>query len=269
MSIDLIAGERHVRVRSFNRASVEAAVQGVAPRIVTDLVVVFGGWGAGDGGAAMPAQGGQDTGTTQLIGKLRALKSSAGSQMVVRAWHGQLRATVSEAEDFVRSQFHPIGKLILCGYSAGGFNAMALSRALHTTGYFNVNTREFLAYYHPSTNTARHVVGIARVDLLVTIDAAQGPMSSMNSRAVAPSVRRNVNVFQLNPSGTDSGTGSDVAIAPRSHGGPNTAMDESATRVENHDWTARYAASPRAGHGTIDNDAIETVVSAVRAELGG
>ncbi|APR78679.1 Hypothetical protein A7982_04026 [Minicystis rosea] len=267
MSIDLIVGERRQSSRVFNSASVSAAVESIAPRSVTDLVVVYGGWGASEGGQPL-GTGGESTGTTQLVDRLKAIRSTQGHHVLVRAWQGSLRTGLAgAAEDFVRSAFHPLGKLIITGYSVGGFNAMALAQSLFYAGYYNVNRRTWQQYYSPSADRTREVVGIARVDLLVTIDAAQGYMSDANSRRVAPSVRKNINIFQTNPSGRDFGTG--VALAPRSHGGPNTAMDEAATLVENRDWTSRYAGAPNEGHGSIDNDAIEATVAAVRAELGG
>lgn len=245
MSIDLIVGERHTPSRTWNRASVEAAMEGLDRRTPVDLLIVLGGWGQSEGG---------DNGADKLVKKLEAVRSASGNTVLLRAWRGQLRATVSEADDFVRSHFHPLGKLVLCGHGVGGFNAMSLAGGLETTGYYNVNKRSFTSYYHASMNTENDVMGIARVDLLVTIDAAQGPTTS--SRTIAPSVRKNVNVYQNVPS------------RPLSHGAPNTALDDSATRVENHDWTSRYAAAPRDGHGRIDEDSVDFVVAAVRDELG-
>ena len=266
MSMDLIVGERRTSSRVFNSASVAAAVEGIAPRSVTDLIVVYGGWGGSEGGQPLDA-GGESTGTTQLVNRLKAIRSGTGHHVVVRAWQGMLRTGLAGAgEDFVRSAFHPLGKLIITGYSVGGFNAMSLAQSLFYAGYYNVNRRTWQQYYSPSADRSRDVVGIARVDLLVTVAAAQGYMSDANSRRVAPSVRKNINIYQTHASGRDFGTG--VALVPRSHGGPNTAMDESATLVENRDWSARYANAPNDGHGTIDNDAIESVVAAVRSELG-
>ncbi|MFT3772889.1 MAG: hypothetical protein QM820_46480 [Minicystis sp.] len=267
MSIDLIVGERRTSSRAFNRAAVEAAVAGIAPRAITDLVLVYGGWGGpSDGGRPLPA-GGEETGTTQLVKQIEALRSTTGHHILVRAWQGSLRTGQAGAgEELVRSSFHPLGKLIVCGYSVGGFNAMSLARDLFYAGYYDVNKRSWLQYYSPSTNRGGDVVGLARVDLLVTIDAAQGYASDANDRHVMPSVRRNLNIFQTNPSGRDFGTG--TAVAPRLHGGPNQAVDPTATLVENHDWTARYASDPTKGHGNIDNDALDVVVSAVRDELG-
>ncbi|MBV9492096.1 MAG: hypothetical protein JO069_20565 [Verrucomicrobia bacterium] len=75
----------------------------------------------------------------------------------------------------------------------------------------------------------------ARVDLLVTVDAAIGNLSESLDRSVSPCVRTNLNYYQTERKNVE-----------KSRGGPNKATDPEKTIVWNHDLTDREPPDPDA-----------------------
>jgi hypothetical protein len=98
-------------------------------------------------------------------------------------------------------------------------------------------------------------LGKVRVDLLITVDAAFGPLSNTSMatmmRVVSSCVRRNVNYYQTTQTGI------------RSCGGPNTAYDPQKTDVENRDLTAV------ANHAKIDKYTLDLSLEAMEEALTG
>jgi hypothetical protein len=255
MTIDVITALTD-RMTRFPVQSTREAI-GAYPVPIDDLIVIFGGWGQADGGA--PLQRTPVTGTTQLWERLEELPATPLHRIRIGAWNGSLRdaAGVDNAFRFIRQHFHPLGRLIVCGYSAGGFDAMRLvSHISMASRFYEVRSRTFVREIYRMPPPGAEIFGFVRVDLLVTVDAAQGPLSGVTFRRVFPSARRNLNYYQ--------GTGSSIG----SHGGPNVAMDPKATDVVNLEMSGRYAANPAAGHGQIDNDTIDYIVEAVQVVLG-
>lgn len=276
MSIDLIDSSLSSRTIDFHRARVRAAVGHLSPSPIVHLVLLFGGWGnlrAGDPLAAAPG-----TGTASLLDRVQALRVPTG-RVIARAWSGVLTGDdrgVDAAFDLVARSFHPLGKLIVYGYSAGGVSALRFATRLGIDfPYYNVIARRFdrnpsnvTITYSPYEMAPRYtrspaIFGYARIDRLITVDIAAGPASGGLARYVDPSVRYNTNIYQTWPSGVGPGS----ARFPGSHGGPAAAVDPSATRVTNDDWSGRYRAQPDAAHGSIDGDSNTQVLTWIRQEL--
>lgn len=257
MSIDLIENSLSLRTIAYQRARVEVAVGGRAPSPIVDLVIIFGGWGIQHSGE--PLAPGAASGSATLVERVQALRVPGARQLVVSAWQGETGGApqaVEEASSVVFRRFHPLGKFIVYGYSAGGFNALQLSYRFGLTyPYYNVDARTFERYPPPLGTAGPHpVAGFVRIDRLITVDAASGPMSGWAQRRVWPSVRRNLNIYQTHPS------------TIRSHGGPTEAVDTTATRVDNEDWTSRY--EDQSAHGRIDEDSNDRALAAIQEELG-
>jgi len=255
MTIDVISSLTDRMTRRPTRSTREAIGAYRVP--IDDIIVIFGGWGDVNGGA--PLQRKPVTGTTQLWERLEALSPTPLHRMHIGAWNGSLRDStgVDNAFRFIRQHFHPLGRLIVCGYSTGGFDAMRLTSHISMANrFYEVRSNTFVREIYRMPQPGAEVFGFVRVDLMVTVDAASGPTSGISFRRVFPSVRRNLNYYQS--------TGSSVG----SHGGASVAMDANATDVVNLDMSRRYAANPAAGHGQIDNDTIDYVVEAVEIVLG-
>ncbi len=104
----------------------------------------------------------------------------------------------------------PNGILILYGYSWGGQLLM-----------------EFLKYFNKDAIS---------IDLLITIDAAKGPVSFAVNNDVTPNVKQNLNIYQTKPSSIFS------------HGSPNEGSD-----VKNVNLTGeKDAKNEKVEHSNID-----------------
>lgn len=176
---------------------------------------------------------------------------------------------VEGAFNFINSVFDPRGKLIISGHSMGGAAAQRLCRKIDSDGPFfdlrngglSKEPRSSGASYEfrkplfpfpsgtPDVPPPAAVPGPpgqrpmdkfsapanprARVDLLVTVDAAIGNFSASLDRSIPQCVRTNLNYYQTTRKGTEE-----------SFGGPNRAIDPLKTIVWNHDLTNRMLASP-------------------------
>ncbi|XXT23704.1 hypothetical protein WME94_19385 [Sorangium sp. So ce429] len=272
MSIDLLIDESSRRQRSFNRAGVEDALRGIVIPSVRHLVVVFGGWGQSQGGERLRPSAGPPTDTTSLVQRIEQLRPLSGGRVIVRAYQGAMSEDGTADREMIgimRSEFHPLGKLVVYGYSAGGMMAMRLAYRLGMSfPYYSTHMGAFLGPLSRGRHVAgrtRVVWGYTRIDLMVTIDAATGPSSGMISRRVWPSVRNNLNIYQ-----TEGGTGGESSgsrFGVGSHGAPNSAFDGAVTRVDNRDWTERYRDDPGRGHASIDGDSADAALEAIQEEL--
>lgn len=258
MSMDLLRDSTSRRHIAFQRAEVEAAVRGRVASPVTDIIIVFGGWGSAQAGQPLPAGGASDT--QRLIARLQELRAATGRTVLLRSYQGSLTEDnpgEREAVRLITQQFHPLGKLIFYGYSAGGFSVLRLCyRFGMMFQFYDVGSRQIMPY-PPYQNGRREgdVYGFVRVDRLITIDAAAGPMSGLVRRRAWPSVRRCLNIYQTERSPVWS------------HGGPVEAFDPSVTEVVNHDWTSRFSAAPAEGHGQIDRESFDLAFETIRSEL--
>ena len=275
MTIDLVKHRDSRRQRTFNAAAVKQAIGGKMPDKITDIVAVFGGWGQSDAGQPFDDPH-ATTGTGKLLKRIREVAETSPNKVIVKAFQGALGAEGPRGEqavfDLVREHLHPAGKLILYGYSAGGFSAMRVCYRLGMSyPYFVIQwrtgaPRRALMPYPPFTRKGttpdNTVIGFVRVDCLLLVDAAAGPLSSYGlmgktQRRAWPSVRHCINYYQQHASRIGS------------HGGTATAFDPSVTTVTNHDLTARYDNNPEKGHGRMDEDTLEEMVAHITAALLG
>jgi hypothetical protein len=127
--------------------------------------------------------------------------------------------TLRKSLAFVTGNLDPHGKLIVYGNSAGGDTALNLCRGLGSYWtFFDVGGS--LTAQDPDVSMS--VCGRLVVDLLVTVDAAKGPLSAFVDRSVPVSVRRNVNDFQTTA----------LANEEFSYGAANVAVNTTPTTVE-------------------------------------
>ena len=154
-------------------------------------------------------------------------------------------AAVNNAYDFIKANYTAGEKLVIYGYSYGGDPAIELAEKLKADGII--------------------------VDLLVTVDATDGPLRNTTvSSEIPDNVTTNINLYQTDNDGSSSsshftgssseksGSGSSGSSNgssnsdsgssdfPGSHGNSNTAKDPSKTKVINKDLS-----SPNVNHGNI------------------
>jgi hypothetical protein len=252
---------------------------------VSDLIVIFGGWGQKTGGQPLPHRcirdehknhggflpggpafpGHADSDTSELVQKVEEITTTAPVLYPTRivAIQGTVgNVAVHEAYNFVRAHFHPFGRLVIYGYSIGGFNALSLchkiqsempafdlrswrpTQGLAVEGGVAGMLPQRLCGPRPPTH------GAVRVDLVITVDAALGPLSGVAPRHVAPCVRRNLNFYQTTPQ-----------ARIRSCGGPNIALDPQRTNVENNDH------SLVANHASLDKYTQSVSLEAIEEAL--
>ena len=255
MSVDVI--DKNQSLQSYPvGGGTRAALRGRTRTPITDIVVIFGGWGGvSDAGKPLQTNVNPPTGTSQLVQRVRRIQNTPLHRIQVVAYHGSLRDSlgINRAFNFIRSNFDPLGRLIIYGYSAGGFDALRLSSHIWLARrYYELSSESFRR-----SRRDGHTVGFVRIDLLITVDAAVGPISSIAFRRVQPCVRKNLNFYQRFSSGV-----------VRSHGEPNRAVDKRATLIDNRDLSSRYRNTPDSAHGLIDNDTLDDVIQAIRGTFG-
>ena len=217
------------------------------PGPITDVIIIFGGWGGLSN--AEPIVAGPGSGTSELYRSLRDLPTPpGGNRREFLALTGSLKSSsgVNQGVAFLRRHFHPNGKVVIYGYSAGGTDALSLCRRINSEMRFYGFTSRRLVSVKQS---GAEVFGDVRVDLLITVDAASGPGSGGIDRSVPACVEHNLNFYQSTPSG----------IASR--GWPNVPNSPTATRVDNTEITST-------SHADIDEDTNDRVLDAIRGVLG-
>ena len=183
------------------------------PRTVTNLLVFFGGY---DSELNMSA--GNPLTQTDRHGKERT--SFSAFQDLQRAYFSwpsmakgidpDLRYTdynraVVEGERFIHSHFHPLGRLVIYGFSAGGFLALKLcERIWNYRRWYNFSTGNIGGglTFTPAPNDPQY--GRVNVDLLVTVDPCMEDSRDPIRPTRAPGVRRHENFRQNQPRSTRS-----------------------------------------------------------------
>lgn len=191
MSVDLPSG---------SRGAVNATV-------IRDVFVIIGGYGIENFSSrtkplpATPAY----SGSGDLLKRVQSneVQVPLGHQKAVIGLKGTLiDSDVDDAFDFIQSNFHPLGKLIVYGHSMGGAAALELCRKMDaeapfyseysglTTDRISVesNAKAFGPHYFlpgAAQGGANPLNMPARLDLLVTVDAARGPTSGSLDRTIA------------------------------------------------------------------------------------
>jgi len=130
---------------------------------------------------------------------------------------------------------NPNGRVIIYGYSYGGVLANHLAKRLDTK---NIS-----------------------VDLLVTVDAANGQGSDKVDRTISKNVKKNINYYEKNKSN------SKFKRPVGSHGGSNKGVREG--QVENHDYSNETFNGEGIDHYNIDNATVNDVLKNVGDILKG
>jgi hypothetical protein len=218
---------------------------------INDIIIIFGGWGNVAGGDPLAA--GPGSSTSRLLLDVMALPPNLRTRKVL-ALEGSIRSGgVDQALSFIRANFHPSGSLIIYGYSAGGTDALALTRQIESTmSWYSYSSGRLLDVFGMEDRMSSDAMGAVRVDLLITVDAATGPLTVGLDRTVPPCVRVNLNFFQTTPSRI------------MSHGGANVAVDPGATTVRN---VAKSGAGVT--HGNMGELTNSEALEAIRKVLGG
>jgi pimeloyl-ACP methyl ester carboxylesterase len=250
--------------------------------VIRDVFVIIGGYGAEDCSQrtdplpATPAY----SGTGDLLERVQGnkIKLPFGHQKKVIGLKGTIiDSDIDDAFDFIQSNFHPLGKLIVYGHSMGGAAALELCRKIDAEAPFyseysglttdRVSVERTPKAWGPHFFLPDPAMGglnplnmPVRVDLLVTVDAARGPRSGSLDRSIAKCVRTNLNYYQTIPYGFE-----------KSFGGPSAAQDRDQTIVWNHDLTNRKIPDPDPSeaahvptHITIDEQTNNTVMLAMQ-----
>lgn len=127
-----------------------------------------------------------DNGDQGSFDELTAIPDRNGYPRINKGWYGSIvmQRGINAASDFMNQckEYVPgESKLIIYGYSAGGYNALTLCRLFDE---YNRSSGDFL--------TPKNFV----VDLLITIDAAARALTSRIDRTVGDCVKRNVNHYE-------------------------------------------------------------------------
>jgi RHS repeat-associated protein len=198
-----------------------------------DIIVAFTGGPTGGGKTVAP----KDAGTTgKIVQEAERFAKANGiefsSRVITPGWTSN--SSVSNALGFIKDNYTKGEKVILYGYSYGGDFAVELAKELKKEGI--------------------------TVDLLVTVDASDGPLGNTTVDTKIPdNVLVNENFYQTDDSGASSssqkssdnpssdGTSGGTSDSLGSNGGPNKAADSKKTQVNNYNLT-----SPKITHGNID-----------------
>jgi dienelactone hydrolase len=109
--------------------------------VIRDVFVILGGYGIEDASQRtdpLPATAAY-SGTGDLLKRVQGIEIQVpfGHQKKVIGLKGTLiDSDIDDAFDFVRSNFHPLGKLIVYGHSMGGAAALELCRKIDDEASF-------------------------------------------------------------------------------------------------------------------------------------
>jgi RHS repeat-associated protein len=176
-----------------------------------EVVVLFGG---------ADLSGNGNTGIAKDIRENIKDKLNGGTAILVNSNYTKPIEVVLETAKEVVKSYEPGKPVIIYGYSKGGEYATMLADQL-------------------SLNNIA-------VDLLITVDAADGPFSIFINRTISENVKKNINYYQRSPSRI------------LSRGDENKAKNPSKTNVENINLTGKKFEDSEGNttsirHATIDN----------------
>jgi len=204
-----------------------------------DVFVALTGGATGGGKIIKPENAGT-TGQIFLAAQERANQMGVEFSGATIASGFTSGSSVENAIDFIKSNYTQGEKLIIYGYSNGGDYAVELAGAL---GEIGIN-----------------------VDLLITVDASDGPTNATVDRTIPANVGVNYNILQTNDSGASSGSqssgsrgsNSGSSNSPGSSGGRNKAANPKTTKVINRDVTAKGTT-----HGNIDERYRDAIINSL------
>ncbi|HET8686793.1 MAG TPA: RHS repeat-associated core domain-containing protein, partial [Methanosarcina sp.] len=212
-----------------------------------DIVVAFTGGPTGGGKTVDPNS--KDASTAgRVVQQAKQFAEENGiefsGRVITPGWTSG--SSVNNALGFIKENYTKGEKVVLYGYSYGGDFAVELAEALKKEGI--------------------------SVDLLITVDASDGPAQNATVNDVIPdNVKNAVNFFQKDNSGKSSGSqhsessgsgsskgnsssnkkksGSDsgTSDSPGSRGGKKRAADSKKTDIRNYE-----VVNPGTNHGNID-----------------
>lgn len=207
MSVNLDLQTIEQRISDHARPG-EAAV---ARTPVRHLLIFFGGWQDPGEGRLQMLPGHE---ITQIDRKYDTERSSYTAFRLIRGHFGSpstsyamdpaLRAdldneAVKKGIEVLSRGFDPRGRLVVYGFSAGGFNALRFAeRILRDTGWYDFQTRS-LTDQPEQISTAPERFARVKVDLLVTIDPCISKIDPDNHErcgAVKPPAARQINYYQ-------------------------------------------------------------------------
>jgi RHS repeat-associated protein len=199
-----------------------------------DVLVAFQG-GAFEGGKFIKPENAGATGEFALRAAAEAMSRGIELDAAVIGPGLTSGSGVATALKYINEKHTEGEKILIYGYSYGGDVAVELAEALKE--------------------------GSKTVDLLITVDAADGPLQNITvNNEIPDNVKVNMNWYQTEPSGKSSKSGSSDSgtfDSPGSSGGKNTASDPAKTKVINTDMT-----STGANHGTIPQKTLKANVDA-------
>lgn len=183
----------------------------VARTPVRHLLIFFGGWQDPGGGRLQMLPGHE---ITQIDRKYNTERSSYRAFRLIRGRFGSpstsyamdpaLNASLDNEAlrtgmKVLRNGFDPRGRLVVYGFSAGGFNALRFAELIsQRTGWYDFHTRS-LTDQPGQLSTAPERFSRVKVDLLVTIDPCITKIDPDNQQrcgAVKPPAARQINYYQ-------------------------------------------------------------------------
>lgn len=189
--------------------------------MANDIILYFTGAGINQGARMHPNDGETDDDIINEISRLTGV-----NPIKLTGWTGTNDNGMIEIPSISYVEMHsPSDKLILYGYSAGGMNALHVCRSI----LYNRKVRDV-------------------VDLLVTVDVANGLNSGRMNRSVPSNVTTNLNVFTYK-----------TTLGGDSHGGPATSAG-GRTRIMNEERSDTNHATIRLASKVRCLDAIQQVL---------
>jgi RHS repeat-associated protein len=216
-----------------------------------DVIVAFTG-GFQGGGKTIDPNSKDAASTGRVVREAQKFAQENGIDLDTRviASGATSGSSVSNALSFIKENYTAGEKLIIYGYSYGGDFAVELAKALKDEGI--------------------------TVDLLVTVDASDGPLQNSTVDDVIPdNVKTAVNIYQTNHSGKSSGgqnskssdgkkSNSGTSNSPGSNGNAKRAEDSKKTDVRNY-----RAVDDDITHGNIPEKAQPHVNKMIEQVMNG
>jgi RHS repeat-associated protein len=212
-----------------------------------DVIVAFTGGFQGGGKTIDPSS--KDAASTgRVIQEAQKFAKENGIDLDTRviASGATSGSAVNNALEFIKQTYTQGEKLVIYGYSYGGDFAVELAAALKEEGI--------------------------TVDLLVTVDASDGPLqNSTVDDEISDNVTTAVNIFQTDNSGesfgaqnSNSKSEAGTSNSPGSNGNPKSAKDPKKTDVRNYRVTDKGIS-----HGNIPDKAQPKVSKMIEQLLKG
>ncbi len=216
-----------------------------------DVLIALTG-GPFGGGKSITAEQAGTTGKIVSAAEAEAKERNIELSSLIIAPGFTAGSSVQTAYDFIKANYTEGERLVIYGYSQGGDFAVEIAERLKADNI--------------------------EVDLLITVDASDGPLQNTTvNRDIPSNVKLNRNIYQTSDSASSSSTesgksssessessesNSGTSNSPGSNGGPNRAVDSSKTQINNHNLT-----HPTITHQSIDEYTLEVNIQSVKNHL--